>query len=129
MTLEMFLTILIVLVVAIIFIKVLRKILSLLICILLIYFIYFNFFTWEGAAKFTTFIETLNKDSYRIEIKEIYHDSKKNEYQIDPVIKSKDEEQVVEFVACKRFGPLKLCEKKDWYYGNKRYKSKTWWKN
>ena len=74
MTLEMFFTILIILLVFIIFVKVLRKILSLLVCLLLVYFIYFNFFTWEGASMFTTFIETLNKDAYRIEIKEIYHD-------------------------------------------------------
>ncbi len=113
MTLEMFFTILIALLVFIIFIKVLRKILSLLVCLLLIYFIYFNFFTWEGAAKFATFIETLNRDAYRIEIKETYHNERKNEYQIEPVIKSDDEEKSVSFVSCKHYGPLKLCEKKE----------------
>jgi hypothetical protein len=78
-----------------------------------LYFIYFNFFTWEGAAMFATFIETMNKDSYRIEIKEIYHDNKRNDYQIEPVIKSEDEEKEVAYVSCKHFGPAKLCEKKE----------------
>ncbi len=113
MTLELFLTLLITFVVVLIIFKVLRKLLTLAICILIIYFMYFNFFTWEGAVKLTTFIETLNRDSYRVEMTEIDNDGKRIEYEIDPIITSKDGEESVEFVTCKSYGPVVLCEKKD----------------
>ena len=113
MTLDLFLTLLIVFVVVLIIFKVLRKLLTLAICILIIYFMYFNFFTWEGAVKLATFIETMNRAAYKVEMKEIYQNGKKIEYQIDPTISNKEGDETVEFVSCKRYGPIVLCEKKD----------------
>ena len=113
MTLDLFLTLLIVFVVVLIIFKVLRKLLTLAICILILYFMYFNFFTWDGGVKLATFIETMNKDAYKVEMKETYQKDKKREYQIDPTISSKDGEETVEFVSCKKYGPIILCEKKN----------------
>ena len=112
MTLEIFLAILILLLAFVIFMKMLRKIFAVLICLLLLYFIYFNFFTWEGAVKFGTFVETVNMDSYRIDIKEIYQEEKRKDFIIDPLIKSDNGEKSVKYLTCKSHGPVKLCEKK-----------------
>ena len=111
MTLDMFLTLLITFVVVLIIFKVLRKLLALAICILILYFMYFNFFTWEGAVELATFVETMNRDSYKVEMTKIKEEGKKIDYQIKPTVSSKDGEETVEFVSCKKYGPIKLCEK------------------
>ena len=113
MTLDLFLTLLIVFVVVLILFKVLRAVLTIAICILILYFMYFNFFTWDGAVKLATFIETLNRAAYKVEMKEVAKEDKWVDYQIDPIITSKNGEVSVEFVTCKKYGPIVLCEKKD----------------
>ena len=113
MTIDLFLTLLIVFVVVLIIFKVLRKLLTLAICILILYFMYFSFFTYEGALELAVFVETMNRAAYNVEMKEINHSGKKTEYQIDPTISNKEGDETVEFVSCKKYGPLIICEKKD----------------
>jgi hypothetical protein len=113
MTIDLFFTLLIVFVVVLIIFKVLRTVLTIAICILILYFMYFNFFTWDGAVKLATFIETLNRTAYKVEMKEITKEGKRIDYQIEPTISSKNGEETVEFVTCKSYGPVILCEAQD----------------
>ena len=113
MTLDMFLTLLITFVVVLIIFKVLRTVLTIAICILILYFMYFNFFTLDGAVKLATFIETFNRDAYKVDMKKIKEEGKRIDYQIKPTVSSKDGDETVEFVSCKKYGPVILCEEND----------------